>query len=140
MSYTNKYYPNYKKLYPGIEITPEVLTVPRASDRQMRRFEEELKTEGFESDNEKQTAKFIPNREDSYEQLIEAENRQFSDATAGVEDAVLRRETIRHLHRALDQLEVAELELIQAYYYQELTERELSSPVSINGVWQFSAN
>ena len=60
MSYTNKYYPAYKKLYPGVEITPEILAVLRASDRQMRRFEEELKTEGFETDNEKQTAKFIP--------------------------------------------------------------------------------
>lgn len=47
MSYTNKYYPAYKKLYPGVEITPEILAVLRASDRQMRRFEEELKAEGF---------------------------------------------------------------------------------------------
>ena len=59
MSYTNKYYPAYKKLYPGVEITPEILAVLRASDRQMRRFEEELKAEGFESDNKKQTARFI---------------------------------------------------------------------------------
>ena len=27
MSYTNKYYPAYKKLYPGVEITPEILAV-----------------------------------------------------------------------------------------------------------------
>ena len=43
MSYANKYYPDYKKLYPGVEITLEVLATLRASDRQMRRFEEELK-------------------------------------------------------------------------------------------------
>ena len=60
MSYTNKYYPAYKKLYPGVEITPEILAVLRASDRQMRRFEEELKAEGFESDNKKQTARLSP--------------------------------------------------------------------------------
>lgn len=59
MSYANKYYPDYKKLYPGVEITPEVLATLRASDRQMRRFEEELKAKGFEVDNEKQTAKFM---------------------------------------------------------------------------------
>ena len=51
MSYANKYYPDYKKLYPGVEITPEVLATLRASDRQMRRFEEELKAKGFEVDN-----------------------------------------------------------------------------------------
>ena len=74
MSYANKYYPDYKKLYPGVEITPEVLATLRASDRQMRRFEEELKAKGFEVDNEKQTAKFIPSREDSYERLVQDEN------------------------------------------------------------------
>ena len=42
MSYTNKYYPAYKKLYPGVEITPEILAVLRASDRQLPRFEAEL--------------------------------------------------------------------------------------------------
>ena len=131
MSYANKYYPDYKKLYPGTEITPEVLAALRAGDRQMRRFEEELKTEGFESDNEKQTAKFIPSREDSYERLVQDENCQFSDPTVDVEDAVLRRETMRHLHRALAQLEAAELELIQAYYYQELTERECAAAAGI---------
>ena len=131
MSYANKYYPDYKKLYPGVEITPEILAVLRASDRQMRRFEEELKAEGFESDNKKQTARFIPSREDSYERLVQDENCQFSDPTADVEDAVLRRETMRHLHRALAQLEEAELELIQAYYYQELTERECAAAAGI---------
>ena len=131
MSYANKYYPDYKKLYPGVEITPDILAVLRASDRQMRRFEEELKTEGFKSNNEKQTAKFIASREDSYERLVQDENCQFSDPTADVEDAVLRRETMRHLHRALAQLEEAELELIQAYYYQELTERECAAAARI---------
>ena len=43
MSYANKYYPDYKKLYPGVEITPDILAVLRASERQIRRFEEELK-------------------------------------------------------------------------------------------------
>ena len=62
---------------------------------------------------------------------MQDENCQFSDPTAGVEDAVLRRETMRHLHRALAQLEEAELELIQAYYYQELTERECAAAAGI---------
>ena len=84
MSYTNRYYPDYKKLYPNVEITPEVLTVLRTTDRQMRRFEEELKTEDFEVDNENQKVTFIPSREDSYERLVQEEKRQFSDGTASV--------------------------------------------------------
>ena len=33
MSYANKYYPDYKKLYPGVEITLEVLATPDAAVR-----------------------------------------------------------------------------------------------------------
>lgn len=131
MSYTNRYYPDYKKLYPNVEITPEVLTVLRTTDRQMRRFEEELKTEDFEVDNENQKVTFIPSREDSYERLVQEEKRQFSDGTASVEDAVLRGEAIRHLHKAISQLEAAEQELVQAYYYQNLTERECAEMIGI---------
>lgn len=74
---------------------------------------------------------FIPRREDSYERLVQDENCQFSDTTVSVEDEILRMETIRHLLRALAQLEAAEIELIQAYYYQELTERECAAAAGI---------
>ena len=74
---------------------------------------------------------FIPSREDSYERLVQDENCQFSDTTVSVEDEILRMETIRHLLRALAQLEAAEIELIQAYYYQELTERECAAAAGI---------
>ena len=50
MSYTNKYYPDYEKIYPDVKLTPAVLAALRQSDRQMRRFEEELKAEHFEFD------------------------------------------------------------------------------------------
>lgn len=108
MSYTNTYYPDYEKMYPGVKITPEVLAALRASDRQMRRFENELKTERFEADNEKQVARFIPSREDSYERLVEEDRLQFADEEMSVEDAVEYREMIRYLYQALAQLEVAE--------------------------------
>lgn len=32
----NMYYPDYEKLYPGIEKRPDILRVLRASDRKMR--------------------------------------------------------------------------------------------------------
>ena len=77
MSYTNKYYPDYEKIYPDVKLTPAVLAVLRQSDRQMRRFEEELKAEHFEFDNEKRIARFMPGREDSYERLLEKGHLQF---------------------------------------------------------------
>ena len=124
MSYTNTYYPDYEKMYPGVKITPEVLAALRASDRQMRRFENELKTERFEADNEKQVARFIPSREDSYERLVEEDRLQFADEEMSVEDAVEYREMIRYLYQALAQLEVAEQALIRADFFLMKTEAE----------------
>ena len=101
MSYTNKYYPDYKKIYPDVKLTPVVLAVLRQSDRQMRRFEEELKAEHFEFDNEKRIARFMPSREDSYERLLEEGHLQFGSEDIDVESLVLRRESIRCLQRAM---------------------------------------
>ena len=104
MSYTNKYYPDYEKIYPDMKLTPAVLAVLRQSDRQMRRFEEELKAEHFEFDNEKRIARFMPGREDSYERLLEEGHLQFGSEDIDVESLVLRRESIRCLQRAMQLL------------------------------------
>lgn len=93
MSYTNKYYPDYEKIYPDVKLTPAVLAVLRQSDRQMRRFEEELKAEHFEFDNEKRIARFMHGREDSYERLLEKGHLQFGSEDIDVESLVLRRES-----------------------------------------------
>ena len=136
MSYTNTYYPDYEKMYPGVKITPEVLAALRASDRQMRRFESELKTERFEADNEKQVARFIPSREDSYERLVEEDRLQFADEEMSVEDAVEYREMIRYLYQALAQLEVAEQALIRADFFLMKTEAEFGDlPSQPIGWW-----
>lgn len=132
MSYTNTYYPDYEKMYPGVKITPEVLAALRASDRQMRRFENELKTERFEADNEKQVARFIPSREDSYERLVEEDRLQFADEEMSVEDAVEYREMIRYLYQALAQLEVAEQALIRADFFLMKTEAECAKTAGIS--------
>ena len=104
MSYTNKYYPDYEKIYPDVKLTPAVLAVLRQSDRQMRRFEEEMKAEHFEFDNEKRIARFMPGREDSYERLLEEGHLQFGSEDIDVESLVLRRESIRCLQRAMQLL------------------------------------
>ena len=44
MSHTNKYYPDYEKIYPDVKLTPAVLAVLETVTGKMRRFEEELKS------------------------------------------------------------------------------------------------
>ena len=77
----NRYYPDYEKIYPGIEKRPDILRVLRASDRKMRYMEIGLKSERFVTDPENQTVVFLPGRETSLEQLAEDEQRQFSDGS-----------------------------------------------------------
>ena len=132
MSYTNTYYPDYEKMYPGVKLTPEVLAALRVSDRKMRRFERELKTEGFEADNEKQFVRFIPSREDSYERLVEEECLQFADEEMSVEDTVEYREMIRYLYQALAKLEAAEQALIRADFFLMKTETECAKAAGIS--------
>ena len=56
------YEPDYSKLYPGVEITPEIMQVLRQSDRKMRYMEVELKQGSFVRNQQTQTASFMPSR------------------------------------------------------------------------------
>lgn len=116
------YYPNYEKLYPGIEKRPDILRVLRASDRKMRYMEWQLQTERFVEDQEKQIAVFLPSRETSLEQMDE-EKHQFVDERPGPEEQLTQSEKLQLLRRALKSLTSAEREVIQSLYFEDLTER-----------------
>ena len=90
MARRDKYHINYEKLYPGIEIPPEVLSVLRKGDRKEEYQEVDLKQERFVYDPETKTAHFIPGREDSYERLVEDEKRQFSNEDPTPEEHLMR--------------------------------------------------
>ena len=79
---------NYAVLYPGVEITDEVLAALKESDRKMKYAEYDLKCERFIMDEEKGAAFFLPSREDSLERLME-ENRQFRNDSALPEEVVI---------------------------------------------------
>lgn len=124
------YYPNYEKLYPGIEKRPDILRVLRASDRKMRYMEWQLQTERFVEDQEKQIAVFLPSRETSLEQMDE-EKRQFVDERPGPEEQLTNSEKLQLLRRALKSLTSAEREVIQSLYFEDLTERQLSELIGV---------
>ena len=124
------YYPNYEKLYPGIEKRPDILRVLRASDRKMRYMEWQLQTERFVEDQEKQNAVFLPSRETSLEQMDE-EKHQFVDERPGPEEQLTQSERLQLLRRALKSLTSAEREVIQSLYFEDLTERQLSELIGV---------
>ena len=120
------YNPDYESLYPGVEITPDVLHVLRTSDRKMRYMEHQLKTDRFVEDQKQKVAKFLPSRETSLDEMVEKEHRQFAAEQPSLEDELLHQELICRLYSAMELLEQPERELILAIYFEGLTERQLA--------------
>ena len=132
MPHYDKYRPNYKRMYPDVQISPEVLRVLRQSDRKMEYMEYDLKSETFVQDLENNSAVFSASREDSYERLQEDEQKQFSDTSAEVESKIIHNENLRLLRLALESLAEDEYEIIIGIFYGGLSERELGKQLKIH--------
>jgi len=126
----DKYYPNYEKLYPGVEITPEVLAVLRQSDRKMKYMEYDLKVETPIKDENGDVVGLLPSREDSYERLLEME-KQFSGVCTP-EELYEEKEEVEELYRCLDLLDADERALIDARFFDGITEREYGKRIGLS--------
>ena len=125
MSQRDKYNPDYKKLYPGIEIRPEIMEVLEKSDRKMEYMELDLKTETFVYDADTKIARFLPSREDSYDRLLD-EDQQFATSEDSVEMVTVRKTQIQRLRQVLSLLEPEEAALIHTLYFENVSERQLA--------------
>ena len=115
-----------------IEVTDEVYDAYMKGDRKMRYFESDLKTERFLMDENGQIRQVIPSREDSLDRLMDDNAEQFADRPESVEDMVLRRISIERLYKALDRLTEKERKLIEALFFEEMTEREVAHSLGIS--------
>lgn len=131
MAKYDQYHPDYKKLYPGIEITPEVLAVLKKSDRKMKYIEVDLKTERFVHDQKEEIAVFLPSREDSYERICEDDHAQFAADESAPEEDLLHSERIQLLRAALRKLEPDEAKLIHALFFKGLSEHKFARQTGI---------
>ncbi len=125
MARNDKYHPDYKKLYPGIESRPDILSVLKKSDRKMEYIEKDIKTEHFIRKQNNNTI-LQPSREDSYDRIVEDEEMQFPSNEASPEAMIIHSEEIHALHNALLKLAPDEKALICALYFDGLSERGLS--------------
>lgn len=131
MAKYDQYHPNYEKLYPGVELTPELLDFLDKSDRKIEYAEVDLKVERFVQDQKRKVAVFFPSREDSYDRLLE-EDRQFTQDELSPEAAVLHADELRRLRLCMALLSDNEQELIQALYFEGSSESALSARMGIS--------
>ena len=133
MSYHNDpYRVDYLKIYPCLKERPDVLEVLKKSDRKMKYMEVDLKSEQRRKNAENGAESYVPSKEDSLERLIYSAKCQFADDAEGVEDAVIRKDNLRRLRAALDQLSEEERFLIYALFFDERSERELEEMMGVH--------
>ena len=105
------------------EVTEEVYAAYMKSDRKIRYFEKDLKTERFLLDESGQLRQVIPSREDSPDRLMEDNAEQFADQHESVEVQVFRKISIEQLYEALQRLTDTGQSLIYALFFEGHTER-----------------
>lgn len=132
MARRDKHHINYEKLYPGIEISPEVLSVLRKGDRKEEYQEVDLKQERFVYDPETQTAYFISGRENSYERLIEDEKRQFSNEDPTPEESLMRNIENELIRQAVALLKEDERQLILLRFWKDCSQSQTAKLLGLS--------
>lgn len=115
-----------------VEVTEEVYEAYTVGSRKMRYFEEDLKVQRIELDEDGHVKRIIPSREDSLDRLMDDNAEQYADDRESVEDTVLRRIGAQQLHIALAKLTEKERQLIDALYFREQTEAAAAVALGIS--------
>ena len=111
----------------AVPVSEQIYRVYQHYERKEEYFSYDLKTEKFQKD----TASFLPSREDSYERLLE-KDRQFAAPGKNVEQLALEHLEAEQIRFCLAQLNEDEQELIFLLFYQEKTEQEVGNILHIS--------
>lgn len=109
-----------------IKVSEEVYREYKRAEDKERYFMRRLKKGRFVVDPEEQTVDYVPSREASYEQLLEAD-WNFPAPGESIDDVMVRIQLLETLEKALHSLTAEERELIWEIFYLEKTEREVSA-------------
>lgn len=132
MAKRDKYHPDYKKLYPGEEIAPEVMKLLKRSDRKMEYMEVDLKQGAFRQESSTQTAVFIPSREDSLERLQEEDKEEFTSTAPSPEEIAVHNDQLDRLRKARTLLLPDEQALVKVLFDDGMSEREYAKMLGIS--------
>lgn len=109
-----------------VRVSEEVYREYKRSEEKERYFMKRLKRGRFVVDAEERNVDYIPGREASYEQLLEADWK-FPALSEPVDDAVIKAYLLEKLREALQSLTDEEMELVREIFYLEKSEREISA-------------
>lgn len=115
---------------PFLEVNKEIYEVYYKGKRKEQYFEQDLKIEHTKINKETGERIVVPSREDSFERLLEAE-KQFAEDGNSVEDEVIHTIMVEKLQQTLKMLSEEENTIIQALFYENLSETELAKRLGI---------
>ena len=108
----------------AVPVSEQVYRAYRHYERKEEYFSYDLKTEKFQ----KETATFLPNREDSYERLLE-KARQFAASGMSVEEQAVSSVWLEEL---LQCLSADERVILHKLYFEDKSERNVSIELGIS--------
>ena len=108
----------------SVPVSEEIYRVYQHYERKEEYFSYDLKTEKFQ----KETATFLPNREDSYERLLE-KARQFAASGMSVEEQAVSSVWLEEL---LQCLSADERVILHKLYFEDKSERNVSIELGIS--------
>ena len=118
-----KFRPNYERLYPGLEIDPEVLDFLKKSDMKMEYQDYHRKRRRPVKNDNGDIIAYLPGIEVSLEHLIE-NGACFADDSPGPEALNEEKEEINALYSGINVLNTNERRLINALFFENMTLRE----------------
>lgn len=110
-----------------VPVSEQVYRVYQHYERKEEYFSYDLKVEKFQ----KETASFLPSREDSYERLLE-QDKQFAALGKSVEQLAAEHLEAEQVRFCLSKLSEDERDLILRLFYQEKTEQEIGNMLHIS--------
>jgi len=128
----DKYNPDYEEMYSGENITLEILSVLKQSDRKMKYMEVELKQGVFRQDPVTRTSVFVPSREDSLERLQEEDKEEFTSTAPSPEEIAVHNDELDRLRKARTLLLPDEQALVKALFDDGMSEREYAKMLGIS--------
>lgn len=129
----NVYKPDYKTLYPDVDISNAVMSALRKSDRKMEYMERDIKVERTFKSCAQNASIILPAREDSYERLLETD-QEFDSGETSPEQQFFDNDIHSKLKHCLGKLDEKERLLVKYLFFNNLTEREAANKIGVSQV------
>ena len=115
-----------------IYVTEEVYIVYTKGERKSKYFTEDLKRERMIVDQEKETIKIIPSREDSYERLTCDCEKEFADKSENTEDKAMMALMIEKMRDAVTMLTETEKQIIYGLFFENKTGKIIAEELGVS--------